>query len=318
MTILSNFRNIIKELATKYDFALCGVVETASVNTNAIAFLNKWIENGQNADMDWFKRNQELRNNPSLLIENAQTIVVMAFPYAPIIPNKDSYNIASYAQDTDYHFVLKSKLNQIISELKTIYGQNFEARAFADSAPIMERYWAVKAGFGWIGKSGMLINKNYGSYLLLSEIIIDRKSDAYDIELSFNGCGKCEKCIEQCPTGAICNNKSVDARKCISYLTIEHRGDFSKEQKKIIHNAKGKYKWIYGCDTCIDCCPWNKRLIPTTPKIVIDKLNINFKDQFEKTPIYRSGKKVIQRNIQEIGNENSVTSDTIGNLSDFL
>lgn len=290
MITLPNFNQYIKEKAREHGFALCGVSKAEAVEEQC--FLDEWIAQGRNAGMDWFFRNRELRMNPALLVENGQTVISFAYAYSPL----KEHNVAAYANAVDYHFTLKEKLTKIIEEINIDYGVTITARAFTDSAPLMERYWARKSGLGWIGKSGMLINRTLGSYLLLCEIVCDVVSDVYDCEDSFDGCGRCRRCIKQCPTGAIGSDKRIDARKCISYLTIEHRGDFSEEQLAMIRNSR----WVYGCDTCLECCPWNKRSASLPAVFVendlLEMANSTFKEKYKNTPLERSGLKTIRRN----------------------
>lgn len=304
MNILLNFNQFIKNTAKKSGFSLCGVIPTSVVDIENQEFLKKWVFAKRNGDMRWFDRNEDIRFNPSLIVDDAKTIIVFAYSYNPIKLNK-SYNIASYAQSTDYHFVLKDKLNAIIEEIKATYGDGISARAFTDSAPIMERYWAKKAGLGWIGKSGMIINKEEGSFTLLSEIIIDRESDIYDQESTFNGCGKCRICIDSCPTSAICEDKSIDSKRCLSYLTIEHRGDFTPTQLELVKSSTSGNKWLYGCDECLMCCPWNSvkvkqmknsSILFTRGEDIENMSNSEFKILFKGTPLIRTGIKYIKRN----------------------
>lgn len=290
MIYLPNFNKFIKEQATKNGFALCGVAKIEQVED--YHFLESWLNENRNADMNWFLRNGDLRRDPSLLVDGACTIISFAYSYQPIA----DHNIAAYANATDYHFTLKERLNTIVEEINRHYDTTISARVFTDSAPLMERYWARKSGLGWIGKSGMLINRRLGSYLLLCEIVCNVVSDVYDTEDEFNGCGRCRRCIKQCPTGAICEDRTIDACKCISYLTIEHRGDFSEEQLAMIR----KSRWVYGCDECLQCCPWNKQA-SVTPSIfvengIITMSSSEFKYRYKNTPLERSGLKQIRRN----------------------
>lgn len=290
MIPLPNFNQFIKEQAIKNGFALCGVAKIEQIED--YPFLKKWLAEKRNANMGWFTRNGEIRRDPSLLMEGGRTIISFAYQYQPIT----DHNIAAYANATDYHFTLKERLNMIINEINQHYDTTISAQVFTDSAPLMERYWARKSGLGWIGKSGMLINRKLGSYLLLCEIVCNVESDIYDTEDKFNGCGRCRRCIRQCPTGAICEDLTIDSRKCISYLTIEHRGDFSEEQIAMIK----KSRWLYGCDECLQCCPWNKQASVAPSIFVEDEImeisSSEFKSKYKNTPLERSGLKQIRRN----------------------
>lgn len=295
MIQLQNFNQFIKQQAIEQGFAICGM--SALSKTDDENDLRQWLSEGRNADMDWFNRNTDVRTDPTLLVEDAQTIISFAYSY-PIVSDS---NIASYAHATDYHYTLKEKLNRIIENINTQYNVTIKARAFTDSAPIRERYWAQKSGLGWIGKSGMLINRRIGSNTLLCEIICDVRSDKYDLSDPFNGCGKCRRCIKECPTGAICNDKTVDSRLCTSYLTIEHRGEFSASQLETLSRSE----WLYGCDVCLICCPWNKQptIAPllTIDHTIVEMTNREFKYRYENTPLERVGLKNIVRNyVREI------------------
>lgn len=291
MIPLQNFNQFIKLQAQKMGFVLCGVSKVTEVEE--AAFLENWIEEGRNADMGWFRRNGEMRCNPKLLMEGANSIISFAWQYPPV----NGCDVAAYAHAVDYHYTIKERLAEIVEAINKEYGVTIRARVFTDSAPVMERYWARKSGFGWIGKSGLLINRTYGSYLLLGEIVCDVQSDIYDQEDSFNGCSTCRRCILKCPTGAIGNDRSIDARRCLSYLTIEHRGAFSGEQLDLLK----KGDWLYGCDTCLQCCPWNSKKISIAPSLFIDESILEmsaaeFRKKFKDTPLERTGVKNIRRN----------------------
>ncbi len=291
--VLPNFNKTVKGLTKQKGFVLCGVSEAKEVSESASVLLQSWIERGCNGSMEWFNKNCDIRNNPSLLFDGAKCVVSVAYQY----PLVESSKIASYAHQTDYHYTLKSKLQEVIEELQKIYNTPITARAFVDSAPIMERYWAVRSGLGWIGRSGMLINREYGGNLLLAEIVLDAESDIYDSEDSFNGCDGCHACVDSCPNMAIDGKRLVDARKCVSYLTIEHRGDFNDEQKGWVKRGD----MLFGCDRCIDSCRWNFNHKRVAPLIAIDNTilemsNSQFKRRYGDTPLSRSGLKGIKRN----------------------
>jgi len=167
------------------------------------------------------------------------------------LPEPDNYRIAKYAYGRDYHDVIRAKLNQLTAELKAKAG-DFQSRAFTDSAPVLERSWAEKAGLGWIGKNTCLIHPKLGSFVFIGEIITDLELE-YDTRQINDLCGGCTKCIEACPTQALVEPRLMDARKCISYLTIEYRGVLPAGQESKFND------WIFGCDICQDVCPWNRK-----------------------------------------------------------
>lgn len=202
--------------------------------------------------MQYMENNFDKRLDPRLLVDGAKTVISLMMNYFP--QNPESYTsplkVSKYAWNIDYHFVIKRKLFEITDELAKATG-HFNYRVFTDSAPVLDRAWAVKAGIGWIGKNSMLISRKSGSFFFLAEIICDLEPD-YDMPFGGSYCGDCTLCIDSCPTGAISENKMIDSNKCISYLTIELKDE-------IENHFDGEYSdWIFGCDVCQDVCPWNK------------------------------------------------------------
>ena len=245
MTYLS--REEIKELALQEGFCESGAVQIKEVEND---FLRQWLEKQFHASMSYMENYQEIRQNPALLIENAKTIISFLYSYNDERVDKDSvFKIAHYVQRKDYHYVLKQKLNNIIAELQKKYS-DFSARAFVDSAPILERYWAEQCGLGWIGKSSLLINKDYGSKVFIGEIVCNYETD-YNKEKVENLCGQCTLCLKSCPNNAITQDNGFDSKRCISYQTIENKENISEG-----FETKG---YIYGCDICLEVCPWNKK-----------------------------------------------------------
>jgi epoxyqueuosine reductase len=254
--------------------------------------------------MKYMERNFEKRTNPQQLVEGAKSVVVLLQNYNPSKTELQSdYKIAKYAYGEDYHIVLKEKLfalfQYIDKEIAPVKG-----RCFTDSAPVLERSLAVRAGLGWIGKNGNLLTRDLGSFVFIAELIIDLDLE-YDTPNLRNYCGLCNICVEQCPTGAIVEPKVIDARKCISYLTIENRNEIPETYKGKTQN------WIFGCDICQDVCPWNRKAVFTTEKRFSPNpkpVSLNNKDWenlsqadfdnfFDKSPINRAGLLGIQRNI---------------------
>jgi len=243
----------IKYLAEKIGFDACGFADTEPLFDNEI-FVKNWLSNNYNTEMHYMENYFDKRISPKLLVENAKSVIVVLLNYKPQKELKNSVpQIAKYAYGIDYHYVIKQKLNKLLQKInKEITACN--GVAFVDSAPVLERALAVKAGLGWIGKNSMLINENLGSMCFIGELFVDIPLD-YD-EAVENRCGECENCIKYCPTQAIVSPKTVDARRCISYLTIEHRGEIPSEFQKSIGNR------LFGCDTCLDVCPCNKKTPP--------------------------------------------------------
>jgi epoxyqueuosine reductase len=241
----------IKQEAALLGFDACGIAPVTNLDQEGI-HLNNWLQNGYHAEMGYMQRNVDLRINPGLLVENARSVIVFLYNYYPSkVLNPDSeYLISKYAYGNDYHDVIREKLNLLILKLKDQVPE-VSIRGFVDSAPVLERAWATRAGLGWIGKNSMLISKQKGSYFFISELITDIELE-YDKPMGGNYCGDCSRCMDACPTGAIADLRVVDAGKCISYLTIENKGE-------IPETFRGKYKqWMFGCDICQDVCPWNR------------------------------------------------------------
>jgi epoxyqueuosine reductase len=251
MTHKQQLSAFIKQEAALLGFDACGIAPVSELKEDGI-HLNNWLQNGYHAEMGYMQRNVDLRINPGLLVENVRSVIVFLYNYYPSkVLNPDSeYLISKYAYGNDYHDVIREKLNLLILKLKDRVPE-ISIRGFVDSAPVLERAWATRAGLGWIGKNSMLISKQKGSYFFISELITDIELE-YDQPMGGNYCGNCSRCMDACPTGAITDLRVVDAGKCISYLTIENKGE-------IPETFRGKYKqWIFGCDICQDVCPWNR------------------------------------------------------------
>jgi len=245
----------IKQEAASLGFAACGIAPSEYLHDDEI-HLNNWIQKGFHAGMDYMPKHAELRANPELLVANAKSVIVFLYNYYPskLMDNSSSYLISSYAYGQDYHDVIREKLNILIEKLK-VQVPDISVRGFVDSAPVMERAWASRAGLGWIGKNSMLISRKNGSYFFISDLITDLELE-YDQPMGGNYCGDCSRCMDACPTAAITDLRVVDANKCISYLTIENKGEIPEVFKE-------KYeKWIFGCDICQQVCPWNKYSTP--------------------------------------------------------
>ena len=246
----------IKETARRLGFDACGIAEVAPVTDEATAFDN-WIANGAHAGMQYMENHRDIRFNPEGLVAGARSVISVALNYYPErqLPDDAPY-IAYYAYGKDYHVVVKEKLRelwqQICSEFARLYPEKPlpEARVFTDSAPLMERYWGWKSGLGWIGKNTQLILPGKGSYFFLGEIVTTCVL-TYDKPLP-DRCGSCTRCLSACPTQALERPRYLNANKCISYLTIENRGDIPPLLAGLLENR------LFGCDTCQQVCPWNR------------------------------------------------------------
>lgn len=258
----------IKNKANQLGFDACGIAEVASADTEAL-FFDRWIAEGCHAGMKYMENYRDIRLNPAGLVEGARSVISVALNYYPAVKqSSDAPRISYYAYGKDYHLVVKDKLRQLWqyiteelfpasserpSEQRMADGNT--ARLFTDSAPILERYWAWKAGLGWIGKNTNLIIPGKGSFFFLGEIVTTLELD-YDHPQA-NRCGSCRRCLDACPTGALERPGHLNAGKCLSYLTIEHKGDIPSEQAARLSNR------LYGCDTCQEVCPWNRFARPT-------------------------------------------------------
>lgn len=243
---------VIKRLAKDLGFDFCGIAKAEFLEEEAPK-LEAWLSQNHHGKMAYMANHFEKRLDPTLLVEGAKTVVSLAYNYYPAeaLPHEaEDYKIAKYAYGKDYHFVIKDKLKLFLEALKEQLG-DIGGRAFVDSAPVMERQWAKKAGIGWTGKNSLLLNRKQGSFFFLAELIIDLEA-APDLPATQDYCGTCTRCIDACPTDAIIQPGVVDGSRCISYFTIELKDELPA-------SLKGKFEnWIFGCDICQDVCPWNR------------------------------------------------------------
>ncbi|MBN1942147.1 MAG: tRNA epoxyqueuosine(34) reductase QueG [Phycisphaerae bacterium] len=241
----------VKELALECGFARVGVAPAGPVE-RAEAF-RAWLASGFHADMTYLARNVEARFNPAKLLDGARSVICLAVSYSPgrDEPDTDAF-IARYARGRDYHRVLKKRA-QALCDLVRAVEASFVGRVFVDSAPVAERSLAAAAGLGWIGRNGSLIVPGLGSYVLLAEIVCNLPLRPDDSRQS--GCGDCRKCMAACPTGAIISEGVIDARRCLSYQTIENRGDIPADLWPLLGLC------VFGCDACQAICPHNRRAV---------------------------------------------------------
>lgn len=216
--------------------------------------LEEWLRLGYHGEMRWMEREPEKRTDPRILFPSARSVVVVAVNYYTPYQHEDSNNkgkISRYAWGDDYHDVVLEKLKALLGWIKEEVPQT-EGKVCVDIQPMMDKAWAVRAGFGWIGKHTNLITQDYGSWVFIGELILNLELD-YDTEQTGEHCGTCTLCIEACPTDAIVEPFVVDSNKCISHATIELRSESLPDD--IVDNLDG---WLYGCDICQDVCPWNR------------------------------------------------------------
>lgn len=246
--------NQIKEYASTIGFDACGMSKAEKISNAETTHLTKWLSDNYQANMDYLARNVEKRIDPTLLVEGAKSIISVALNYYPHQKQQESApQIAYYAYGKDYHDIMKAKLQKLLDYIQTLL-PDVSGRVFCDTAPVMERYWAAKAGLGFIGKNTLLIIPKMGSYFFLGEIIIDEELE-YDSPLNLS-CGKCTHCLEACPTKALEKPHLLNSNKCISYQTIENKGEIDEN---IIPNLNNRF---YGCDICQQVCPWNRYAQP--------------------------------------------------------
>ena len=245
----------IKNFALELGFDACGICP-ADVDITYFERYNDWLKSGYNAELFYLNKNLYIRKNPALLVENAKSLIVVIFNYFNNKKNAD-FIFAKYAYLIDYHNIIKYKLNQLLIKIQES-DNCINGRVFCDSAPIFERYFAQKAGLGFIGKNNCFINETIGSFVFIGEIIIDKELE-YDNE-NTKSCLGCNKCIKSCPTGAL-SEFCLIADKCISYQTIEKKTTISED---IAAKAKNR---IFGCDICQEVCPHNNICVEN-PKIV--------------------------------------------------
>lgn len=250
----------IKAEALRLGFSSIGMAQAEPISPEALQRYSFWLEQDKHGTMSYMAQNIELRADPRKLFPNARTIIMLALNYYPKALQDNHYlGVSYYAYGRDYHKVIKKKLNLLLDFIKQearMLGFSPEGRAFVDSAPLMERYWAEKAGLGWIGKSGLLIIPHKGTYFFLGALLLDLEL-SYDEPMK-SRCGSCQKCITACPTQAIAKaGYEVDARRCISYLTIEAKHDIDRGLLDLMGNR------FFGCDECSKACPWNRFKSPT-------------------------------------------------------
>lgn len=299
----------IKNRAKELGFLSCGISKAEFLEEEAPR-LEKWLKDGKNGKMAYMENYFDKRLDPRKLVEGAKSVISLAYNYFPQeLQREDSYKIAKYAYGMDYHFVVKDKLRELMNFIQEEIGE-VGGRAFTDSAPVLESVWAEKSGLGWKGKHTLLISKKNGSFFNLAELVLDLELD-YDQAFQSDHCGTCTRCIDACPTEAIQKDKSLDGSKCISYFTIELKGQIPIEME-------GKFQdWIFGCDICQDVCPWNRFSLPHKEEKYIPKPEILsysksdweeitedvFREIFRKSPVKRTKFEGLKRNIAFVSNK---------------
>ena len=251
----TKYSHMIKEEALRLGFQQCGIAKAGFLEEEAPR-LSQWLRNHHHGQMAYMENHFDKRLDPTLLVDDAKSVISLSLNYFPsqIQQDPEAPKLSKYAYGTDYHQVIKAKLAELLHFIQEHIGE-VSGRAFVDSAPVLDKAWAKKAGLGWIGKHSNLISKQSGSFFFLAELIIDLDL-AYDHPFTADHCGNCTRCLDACPTDAIIAPYTVDASKCISYLTIELKDEIPASFTGKMEN------WMFGCDICQDVCPWNRFSVP--------------------------------------------------------
>jgi len=254
----SDIKQRIKAQASTLGFDACGIAQALPVNDVAVNRYLKWVNDGKNGCMQWAASNDNVRENPQLLLEGAKSVIVVALNYYPqVFQPKEMPQFAYYAYGRDYHEVMKKRLWTLAKFIEDETG--CQSRACVDSAPLRERYWAQQAGLGFVGWNNQLIIPGKGSYFFLGVLLTTLELNPD--EPCFESCLQCGACEKACPSGALRCGETVDARRCLSCLTIEHKGELPDWVSDVIGNR------LYGCDECQKCCPHNQDSVGnTTPE----------------------------------------------------
>ncbi|NJM15762.1 MAG: tRNA epoxyqueuosine(34) reductase QueG [Bacteroidales bacterium] len=248
---------LIKEKALSLGFSDCGIAKAQDLPLNA-AWLKDWLSKDMHGQMHYMANHFDKRVDPTKLVEGARSVISVVINYYPVEKQYDTTapTISKYAYGKDYHLVLKGKLKNLLTWVQEL-NPEVEGRFFVDSAPVLDRAWAQRAGLGWIGKNSNLISPKHGSFVFIGSLIVNIELD-YNQSFIKDYCGGCNKCMQACPTQAIVAPRVVDGSKCISYFTIELKEESLPEE------YRGKFlNRIFGCDICQDVCPWNRNVKPT-------------------------------------------------------
>jgi len=295
----------IKHKAYELGFQKVGITKAVHTPTEK-ANLVLWLAQSHQGSMEWMARRKDERGDIFRYFPEAKSVISIGMNYFHGFADGEM-KISNYAWGNDYHELLKDRLHQLLESVKELF-PDVKGVACVDTSPVMEKAWAQRAGLGWIGKHTNLIGRDYGSWLFLGELILDCELE-YDAAFDEDLCGSCTACLDACPTDAIVEEYVVDARRCISYLTIEHRGDLPKEFAGQLDG------WIYGCDICQEVCPWNRKFSQKSrepafaPRSEIVERNTakwsalteeEFRRIFRKSSVQRAKFIGLKRNIQSV------------------
>jgi len=305
MLIPSEYTPFIKATAQTLGFNYCGIAKAEKLEEDEKR-LELWLNKGYNGKMAYMENYFDLRIDPTKLVPGSKSVITLLMNYFPSQQqNPDAPQVSKYAYGRDYHEVIKEKLKIFLQLIKENIGE-IHGRGFTDSAPVLERSWAVKSGLGWVGKNGNLITKDNGSFFFIATLITDLELEA-DNPFVKDYCGTCTRCIDACPTEAILPNKVINGSKCISYFTIELKDMLIPVEMQNKFENK-----MFGCDVCQDVCPWNRFSKPNNEiefRPLNEVLNFSkndweelteesFKIIFKQSPLKRSKFEGIKRNLK--------------------
>ncbi|WP_183562877.1 tRNA epoxyqueuosine(34) reductase QueG [Mucilaginibacter sp. SP1R1] len=306
----TTYSQLIKSEAQKLGFLFCGISKADFLEEEAPR-LEAWLKKNMHGEMQYMENHFDKRLDPRLLVDGAKSVISLGINYFTDHKQQDPLapKISKYAYGMDYHTVIKDKLRLLLQIINEKIGE-VGGRVFVDSAPVLDKAWAKKAGMGWIGKNSNLLNKKAGSFFFIAELIIDLELE-YDIAPTADHCGTCTNCIDACPTDAIVGPYVVDGSRCISYLTIELKNEIPAEFKGKMDN------WMFGCDVCQDVCPWNRFSVLNTepsfdPHPELLELKVNdwqeitqdvFQKVFKNSAVKRTKFTGLKRNIDFLSNK---------------
>lgn len=303
---MSRLKQAVKQKARQLGFILAGVTSPEPPANYRI--FEEWLERGHHGTMDYLasERSRNRRADPKQILPECKSILVLAIPYTPISQNtvngqSSTVSIAAYALGDDYHEVIPPRLKQIVEFIEEQVGRKIPSRCYTDTGPLLERELAQRAGLGWIGKNSMLIHPKAGSTFLLAEILLGIELEPDD-PFPADHCGACTRCLDACPTQCILPDRTLDSRRCISYLTIENKDEIPEALRE---QAGG---WAFGCDICQQVCPWNRFSLPADPALqpsvplpvrISDLLlsSVEFNQRFKRSPIKRAKRRGYLRNL---------------------
>jgi epoxyqueuosine reductase len=304
---MEDIKEGIRQRARELGFVLCGF--TSAHPPEHFSIFQNWIAAGHQAGMSYLAaaRSLSARADPALLLPGARTIIALAAAYprpaaAGNFPLAGT--VAAYALGDDYHEVLRTRLRMLCEDIDRAAGRRVQSRGYVDTAPLLEREIASRAGLGWIGRNSMLIHPGLGSFLYLAEVLTELALPA-DPPYPADRCGTCTRCRQACPTGCILPDRTIDSARCISYLTIEHRGPIPESLRGLTGRA------VFGCDICQSACPWNRKAAPAAEEAFSPRAHFpirdmgaeymlaekNWGERFRRSPIRRAGRDGYRRNL---------------------